>query len=170
MQPPPYTLSQLSNLYGESERTIRNWIHQGLLPPALGKGRASYYDQDHADRLGFLARLRKHTGTTLPLSMMREILERLDPEMIHRVATGEEPLAVAGLVEIPETVHEPPSSLYKGPQARRDARPPADDAPYTTIQIENDLELRLRGDDPERVAWLARLARRLREYIREGDT
>jgi len=37
----------------------------------------------------------------------------------------------------------------------------------TTIDVTEEISLRMRGDDPEKMVWLAQLARRLREWI--GD-
>ena len=109
MKQPPYSLADLVELFGVPERTVRSWIQKGLLPRPRGRGPASFYDQEHADRLGFIVRLREAASrsgsagtswrdTMLPLETIREILDGLDPEMVHRVATGEEPLAVADLM------------------------------------------------------------------------
>jgi hypothetical protein len=40
---------------------------------------------------------------------------------------------------------------------------------WTTIEVTADIALRLRGNEPEEVARLAQLARRLREWIEGGD-
>lgn len=186
---PPYSLAQLSEASGEKERTIRSWIREGLLPPARGKGRGAFYVQEHMDRLGFIARARRELGS-LPLGVLRELLDRLyesdDPGVVHRIATGAEPLDVLRVLggerdvlrestiafesddQIARKYHQRRAARMDAPRpaVRADA-PDADPRPYTTIQIEPDLELRLRGDDPERVAWLARLSRKLREWIRE---
>lgn len=187
MQPsPPYTLDQLADASGEKARTIRSWIGEGLLPPALGGGRNSYYGQLHMDRLLFIVRLREKTGTRLPLAVVKDTLDRLydgnDPDVVRRVAHGEESLEVADLFGPSDMVAA--SSVAEGvspkfaslsarrppaPYARKGRRPAADER-WTTIQVISDeLELRLRSDDPERVAWLARLARRLRSWIQEGE-
>lgn len=48
--------------------------------------------------------------------------------------------------------------------------PPPAEPRWTTIQLREDLELRMASDDPERVAWLARIARRLRQLLeQEGE-
>lgn len=194
---PPYSLDQLADASGEQARTIRSWIKEGVLPAALGKGRGAFYGQEHMDRLLFVRRLREETGTRLPLAMIRDILQRLyasnDPDVVRRVAHGEESLKVAGLTEPSGVVEE--SSMAYGDVSRmamhsvehddeeRDDEdflpllsasrpapsPPAAGEVYTTIQIQKDLELRLRSDDPHRVAWLARLARKLRTWIHEGE-
>mgnify|MGYP002048069720 FL=1 len=192
---PPYSLEQLAEASGEQARTIRSWIKEGLLPPAQGKGRGSFYEQAHMDRLLFIRRLRKQTGVRLPLAMMRSILERLyasaDPDVVRRVAHGEESLAVADLIapvessppDIQMSMHREVASLVLPPEessadylsscvpqpSPRSVSPPANDELFTSIQIQEDLELRLRSDEPERVAWLAKLARKLRTWIHEGE-
>jgi hypothetical protein len=37
----------------------------------------------------------------------------------------------------------------------------------TTIDVTDEISLRMRGDDPKKMVWLAQLARKLREWI--GD-
>ena len=208
MQPtPPFSLEQLCDATGVKERTIRSWIKEGVLPAARGRGRGAYYGQDHMDRLLFIRRLREVTGSRLPLPMLRDIFDRLaagdDPEVVHRVAQGDESLSVAGLtgpsglvaeatrvhdvglgrpsqaisfeMDDLEAVVEAPPAFHAAPvpaQASmpRLPRPGSAGAPWTTIQVSEDVELRLRGDEPERVAWLARLARKLRTWIREDET
>lgn len=179
MKQPPYSLADLVELFGVPERTVRSWIQKGLLPRPRGRGPASFYDQEHADRLGFIVRLREAASrsgsagtswrdTMLPLETIREILDGLDPEMVHRVATGEEPLAVADLMStsapmmLADAAAPPPARSMPPRQSRGQE-------PSTTIQLGDGLELRLQSDEPERVAWLARLARRVRELIREDD-
>ncbi len=173
---PPYTLEQLEEASGEKARTIRSWIKEGLLPPANGMGRAAFYGQDHMDRLLFIGRLRKETGGLLPLAMMRDILDRLyasdDPAVVHRVAHGLESLKVAGLTGASGVVAESMQSYSVAPPVRSSFARPAVrsvDERWTTIQVRDDLELRLRSDEPERVAWLANLARRLRSWLQEGE-
>ena len=198
-----FSLDDLARISGEKPRTIRSWIRQGLLPPARGGGRGSYYDQEHVDRLGFVVQLRKKAGARLPTSVIRDVLHQLlggaDPDVVRRVARGEEPLEVADLFgafdgrassaaqppmqsmrsqasvrfeeldddelgqeELDGASHRVASSYVpsapSGSQRRGEPR-------WTTIQIREDLELRLASDDPERVAWLARIARRLRALL-----
>ena len=193
-----FSLDDLARISGEKPRTIRSWIRQGLPPPARGGGRGSYYDQEHVDRLGFVVQLRKKAGARLPTSVIRDVLHQLlggsDPDVVRRVARGEEPLEVADLFgafdsrpdsgapasttvmrsqasmrfEEPddEAVDDPSEFLAKASIARSMRAPPPSSEPrWTTIQIREDLELRLASDDPERVAWLARIARRLRALL-----
>jgi hypothetical protein len=79
-----------------------------------------------------------------------------------------DPAAVFGAAGEPRLV-----AIRPAPPARSRAPAPAradvHGAPWTTIELQDDLELRLRMENPERVAWLARLARRVRDWLREGE-
>lgn len=193
----PLSLDQLASLSGEKPRTIRSWIRQGLLPPARGGGRGSYYDQEHVDRLLFVVKLREKAGARLPTSVVRDVLHQLlrgsDPDVVRRVAHGEESLEIADLFgggSASSEVLDPPvsRSMRFYPAAQNDEAhyrvfaqeeliedpspetPPRSEPRWTTIQLRDDLELRLASDDPERVAWLARVARRLRQLLeQEGE-
>jgi hypothetical protein len=46
-----YSIDELADLGGVSRRTVRFYVHEGLLPSPLGVGRGSHYDQSHLDRL-----------------------------------------------------------------------------------------------------------------------
>ena len=196
----PLSLDQLASISGEKPRTIRSWIRQGLLPPARGGGRGSYYDQEHVDRLLFVVKLREKAGARLPTSVVRDVLHRLlrgsDPDVVRRVAHGEESLEIADLFGAPSSSAElfDPAPMASSSMAsmrsmsmRRPAEdeeerglvlgqeelvpePPPAEPRWTTIQLREDLELRMASDDPERVAWLARIARRLRQLLeQEGE-
>jgi DNA-binding transcriptional MerR regulator len=55
---PRFSLAELVEASGVPERTVRAYITDGLVPPALGRGRARYYTPDHLARLELVARLR----------------------------------------------------------------------------------------------------------------
>jgi DNA-binding transcriptional MerR regulator len=46
-----FSIDELADLGGVSRRTVRFYVHEGLLPPPLGVGRGSHYGQAHLDRL-----------------------------------------------------------------------------------------------------------------------
>lgn len=182
---PPFSLDDLAAAAGESPRTIRFWIQEGLLPAALGGGRAAFYSQDHMDRLMFITRVRQQVGGRLPLGMLRHTLDQLwatNPDIVRRVARGEEAVHVADLMTgtTPSPIQPPPTPPRrssadtgqpgKAPGAQNSTQRTHAAATWTTIQLRDGLELRLRTDDPERVAWLARVARRLRQWLEAGDT
>lgn len=201
----PLSLDQLASISGEKPRTIRSWIRQGLLPPARGGGRGSYYDQEHVDRLLFVVKLREKAGARLPASVVRDVLHQLlrgaDPDVVRRVAHGEEPLEIADMFGAASGPPSGPAEASKAAsrtsswrmrsmsrhvaedvpedgdqhalilgQEELVAAPPQAEPRWTTIQLREDLELRMASDDPERVAWLARIARRLRHLLeQEGE-
>jgi DNA-binding transcriptional MerR regulator len=51
MKAKTYTIEQLSELTGYSRRTIRYYIHQGLLEPPAGRGRGGFYFDSHLQKL-----------------------------------------------------------------------------------------------------------------------
>ena len=56
---------------GLSERTVRYYIHEGLVPPAIGRGRSAYYTPAHMQRL---ARIRAWQAEHRSLDEMRQLL------------------------------------------------------------------------------------------------
>jgi DNA-binding transcriptional MerR regulator len=56
--PDAMTIRQLSTLSGVPARRIRYYVHEGLLAPPLGQGRAAHYGSDHLIRLREVQRLR----------------------------------------------------------------------------------------------------------------
>lgn len=55
---PRFTLVELVEATGLTERTIRYYITQGIVPPALGRGRSRYYTPQHLQDLTRVASLR----------------------------------------------------------------------------------------------------------------
>jgi len=93
----------------------------------------------------------------------------------HDVGLGRPSQAIPPEMDDLDSVVEATMAYHAAPvhaQATHARLPPpaSEGAPWTTIQVSEDVELRLRGDEPERVAWLARLARKLRTWIREDET
>ena len=67
-----YTLEQLAHQGGATPRTVRYYISEGLVPPALGRGRgAAHYDEEHLARL-LAARSLASVG--VPLGRIRTLL------------------------------------------------------------------------------------------------
>jgi len=46
-----YAVGELADLGGVSRRTVRYYVHEGLIPPPLGVGRGDHYGREHLDRL-----------------------------------------------------------------------------------------------------------------------
>ena len=46
-----YDIGELADLGGVSRRTVRFYVHEGLLPAPLGLGRGRHYRPEHLERL-----------------------------------------------------------------------------------------------------------------------
>jgi len=55
---PRFSMEELVEASGMTDRTIRYYIQQGLLQHAMGRGRSSYYTTEHLERLTRIADLR----------------------------------------------------------------------------------------------------------------
>jgi DNA-binding transcriptional MerR regulator len=55
---PRFSLAELVEASGIPERTIRQFITDGLIPPAHGRGRARYFTPAHLERLTLVAQMR----------------------------------------------------------------------------------------------------------------
>lgn len=81
-----YSLAELTEAAGVSVRTVRYYIAEGLLPPAVTAGTRSFYTQAHLDRLRLIGQLK---SAYLPLKEIRRRLAGLDDEEVRRlVATS----------------------------------------------------------------------------------
>lgn len=70
------TVRQLADRLGVPPRRIRYYVQQNLLPPPIGKGRASYYTSEHYRRLQQILTLRE---VNLSLDEIRERLDVMRP-------------------------------------------------------------------------------------------
>jgi DNA-binding transcriptional MerR regulator len=78
-----YGVGELALLAGVTRRTVRYYVREGLLPPALGVGRGRHYGEEHLQRLlavkalqeegrsleeirGLVGKARSGTGTVGP--------------------------------------------------------------------------------------------------------
>lgn len=99
------SLAQLTEAAGVSVRTVRYYIAEGLLPPPLGSGPASFYTPAHLQRLQVIGRLKE---AYLPL---KEIRRRLD---------GVEDAELPGLLALDEaTLFDPATWQRKRPREER---------------------------------------------------
>lgn len=76
-QPPRYTASDLASRAGVSERTVRYYVVEGLLPAPVGRGRGAHYGAAHLTRLK-LIRAIQQAGNDL--ETIREYLTELGAE------------------------------------------------------------------------------------------
>jgi DNA-binding transcriptional MerR regulator len=130
-----YSLTELTDLTGVSQRTVRYYIQQGLLPSASRAGPGARYAEDTLLRLRFI-RACQEDGW--PLAKVRDQLERQPPAAIAAMLTG---LGQAGGGGVPRDaggdtllpVAEPNAAMtylarLRGPQ-RADAPRPAPQRP-----------------------------------------
>jgi DNA-binding transcriptional MerR regulator len=81
-----YTLAHLARLADVTPRTVRYYVHQGLLPAPEPAGPATRYGERHLMRLRLIRRLQREH---LPLAAIRERLERMDDRQIEAALDGE---------------------------------------------------------------------------------
>jgi DNA-binding transcriptional MerR regulator len=67
------TISELADEAGVTERTIRYYVEQGVLPPPE-RGRPAAYTDEHVRRLALVRRLKEQY---LPLEEIRDMMQRL---------------------------------------------------------------------------------------------
>jgi DNA-binding transcriptional MerR regulator len=82
-----YSLDDLADATGIEARTIRSYIERGLLPGAQTRGRAASYSKEHLSRLHVIRSLRR-ARPSIALSEIRIVLQGLNPEQIHGLASG----------------------------------------------------------------------------------
>lgn len=83
---PRFSLAELVESTGLSERTIRYYIQQGLVPGARGRGRSSYYTPDHLQQLTRVVDLRDRG---LSIDEIREALAAEVGQISRDVETWE---------------------------------------------------------------------------------
>ena len=90
-----YTLAEVADAAGMTERNVRAYQSRGLLPPSRRQGRRSLYGADHVTRLRLVRSLHQHG---LTLRVIADIVERgtADAEMA-RLGREELSAAVAAL-------------------------------------------------------------------------
>ena len=86
-----FTARDLGTLCGVSERTVRYYVAEGLLPPPLNRGRGANFTEDHLTRLR-LIRTMQEAGTDL--EAIRDYLAELERELTQTGASFEAALAV----------------------------------------------------------------------------
>lgn len=77
-----FDLAELSDRAGVSQRTVRYYIQQGLLPSPETRGPGAHYGAEHLDRLRLIRSLQKEH---LPLAEIRRRLEELEPGAIREL-------------------------------------------------------------------------------------
>jgi DNA-binding transcriptional MerR regulator len=75
-----YSLDELVREADVTQRTIRYYIAEGLLPPPDSAGRNARYSQEHLDRLRLIGQMKQ---AYLPLKEIRARLAAMSPEEIR---------------------------------------------------------------------------------------
>jgi DNA-binding transcriptional MerR regulator len=85
-----FKIGELAQRAGVTPRTIHYYVHIGLLPPPKGRGRYSYYTEEHLRRLQVIRQLQRYF---IPLRRIKEALrlkslEEVEEEIArtHRIA------------------------------------------------------------------------------------
>jgi len=86
-----HTARGLGALCGVSERTVRYYVEEGLLPAPGGRGRGAHFDDEHLVRLK-LVRAMQLAGNDL--AAIKEYLQELEQEMKGRPSGFEAALAI----------------------------------------------------------------------------
>ena len=86
-----HTARGLAALCGVSERTVRYYVEEGLLPPPRGRGRGAHFEDDHLVRLR-LIRAMQVAGNEL--GAIKEYLQELEREVKGRASGFEAALAI----------------------------------------------------------------------------
>lgn len=192
----PHSIESLERLTGIPDRTIRNYIARGLLPPPYGRGRASSYGEEHLLRLQFLQAVRQAVPVELPLDTLKGLLERLSPQELERAARGDrafvsellggidtsllrkrrveaEPATAPELrFSLGSPAQRRPLSERPAPAPAPRATPPSNDAAsdmWSSVDVSPDLRISMRGANVESQSELRRLAARLRAWL-AGDS
>jgi len=84
-----FKIGELARQAGVTPRTVHYYVHMGLLPPPRGRGRYSYYTEEHLRRLRIIRQLQRYF---IPLRRIKEALrlkslEEIEEEVArtHRV-------------------------------------------------------------------------------------
>ncbi|HEX2915657.1 MAG TPA: MerR family transcriptional regulator [Chloroflexia bacterium] len=83
MEQKSYSLKELCQVAGVTERTVRYYIKEGLLPPPTGAGPFSRYSYEHYLRLSLIRRLKDEF---LPLSEIKNLLDGKNVEELDSLA------------------------------------------------------------------------------------
>ena len=135
---PSYSLEELTSLANVTNRTVRYYIAEGLLPPPASVGRNASYTQEHLDRLQLIARMKEEF---LPLKEIRGRLQSMTPQEIRDEA--EEGLVVRDTSTsryIADALHR--SNIISAPRDQHQSRrPDPHDQAWRRIRITDEAEL-----------------------------
>jgi DNA-binding transcriptional MerR regulator len=129
-----WSLKELCQLADVTERTVRYYIHEGLLPPSEGSGLAARYTQRHLTQLQAIKRMKEEY---LPLAEIKRRLEQVESDEInspermkpvHRITLAVEPVTTDQSILKPDDIAE----RVKTPKLR--AKPPLSSFPSEEVE------------------------------------
>jgi DNA-binding transcriptional MerR regulator len=171
-----YSLDELSREAGVTQRTIRYYIAEGLLPPPDSAGRNARYTREHLDRLLLIGQLKE---AYLPLKEIRTRIASMSPGEITRAASP----VRESMSRSPEVIRsssaedyvaralresESPYDVHRARPRMSAPAPAADLSPdrsWKRIPISDDAELLITDDAWDRrgeqirsaIAWIRRM-------------
>jgi DNA-binding transcriptional MerR regulator len=152
-----YRLAGLAAASGISQRTIRYYITEGLLPPPVGVGPSAAYTAAHRDRLALIARLKERY---LPLRAIAEHLKALDDQAVRvELATPAIPAAPAPQEKV--SAAHPPAVPVPA------SAPPHD--LWTRVVLADGVELHVRADRLRQPVPLDALVQQARRLLGEEE-
>ncbi len=128
-----YTLAELARLVDVTPRTVRYYVHQGLLPPPEPAGPATRYGDHQLTRLRLIRRLQREH---LPLAEIRARLEQMDDAQVELALAGEFPDIVAPAMSTEETLAFVRQLMTRAGVAPRFYETPAPPASDRFVQAE----------------------------------
>ena len=173
-----YTSDELEQATGFDRRTIAYYVQEGLLPKVGRRGPRTRYPKLVRDRLLFIRRVREaeESGGVSPvsLSVMREIFERIPPELIASVADGQT-LVTESIVSMALVEARPPARRREAIRARlavlqeaarrRLKRASSSMDAWSRIEITPEIALSVRGASDEDAGLLEKVGDQLRQLI-----
>lgn len=104
-----YPIATLARETGVTERTLRHWILQKVLPKPIGRGRGARYDDRHLLRAKVIALLR---STEPSLDKIRMRIARLSDEQLKALLPRPRPPTVDG-VPVPPAAPSYPAETWE---------------------------------------------------------
>ncbi len=141
-----WLITELAALAGETPRTIRYYLQQGLLAPATFRGTATRYGRSHLLRLLSIRRL-KHEGVRRLSAIQQRLNAAGEAQLLAAMAARPLSAAVATALGLPAANAAAAGSANPAEvAAQRDATTkstPAPGEPWLRVQLLPGLELML---------------------------
>jgi DNA-binding transcriptional MerR regulator len=144
-----YDLPELASAADVTQRTIRYYVQQGLLPAPDPRGPATRYDERHLERLRLIKLLQREH---LPLAEIRRRLERMNDDEVRsalNAAAKAAPSRTSALDYVQKVLSAGAASFAAAPDATRThfgkgAGQPIDRSQWERIALSPDVELHVR--------------------------